>query len=419
MISITKQLIKKLNIYLIAFIRWLFIGIIIGLLCGGVGALFAKSIEFVTQVRTSYPNIILFLPLLGIISILVYKLLCVSDVNTNDIFESVRSSKRVRILLAPAVFIGSVLTHLGGGSAGREGAALQIGGSISSLVAKIFKLNDKTRHIVIMCGMAALFSSVFGTPIGACVFAIEVVSVGTICSAAFFPGIIASMTSYLLSHALGTAAETFDIGKLPKTDVTSLLKVIALAGACAFVGAFFCKFLHSFEKLFGKLFKNKFVRMAVASSLIVILTAIVGSQTYNGGGLDIVMGIFEGDSVGFEMFLLKILFTALTVTAGLKGGEIIPVFFIGATLGCAISPYIGLSAAFCAAIGMAALFCSVTNCPFATIFLCCEMFGSESIMFVALAVSVSFLLSGKTSLYSSQKFIYSKINEEIITTEGE
>ena len=409
-----KPFFKKVGDYAFAFIRWLAVGIVIGLLCGLVGALFSKGIAYVTSLRGSFPWLVYTLPLLGLLSVGLYKLLGVSGIGTNEVFESVRTSKRVGFSLAPAVFVGSLLTHLGGGSAGREGAALQLGGSISSLVARVFKLNDKTRHILTMCGMGALFSSVFGTPIGACVFAIEVVSVGSICSAAFFPGIVSSITAYLLSHALGTEAEIFNIPSIPSVTLRSLFSVALVAVIGAVVSAIFCKLLHGFEHTFKKLFKNEFLRMAVGSTCIVLLTLAVGTSEYNGGGIDVVIGIFDGRRVGLHMFALKMLFTAFTVAAGLKGGEIVPTLFIGATFGAAVGPLVGLQPEFCAAVGMAVLFCGVTNCPLATVFLCCEMFGGESMLFIALGVFISFLLSGRTSLYSSQHFIYSKLNDEIL-----
>lgn len=414
-----KRLSVKIRDYIFAFIRWFVIGVAIGVLCGLTGALFAKGIAYVSGLRGDFPWLVYTLPALGLVSVGVYKLLGVSGVGTNDVFESVRSSKRVRFSLAPAVFLGSLLTHLGGGSAGREGAALQLGGSISSLVARVLRFNDKTRHILTMCGMGALFSSVFGTPVGASVFAIEVVSVGTFCSAALFPCVISSITAYLLSHAMGTQAEAFPLTSVPEVDIASLARVAVIAAACALVSSIFCKLLHQGEHTFKKYLKNDFLRMTVGSALIVVLTVLVGSQEYNGGGIETVMSIFESGSVKYEAFVLKILFTVITVAAGLKGGEIVPTLFIGATLGASVATLIGLSPAFGATVGMAALFCGVTNCPLATMFLCAEMFGGKGMIFIALAVGISFLLSGETSLYSSQKFIYSKLNEDILINQEE
>lgn len=398
--------------YALAFLRWLALGILVGLACGLLGALFAKSVSFVTLLREENPWLLFLLPIGGLASVGIYKLCRVEGYGTNQVFESARTDKKVPFLLAPAIFIGSVITHLFGGSAGREGAALQLGGSISSVISKGLRLNENARHILTLCGMGAFFSAIFGTPLGACVFALEVVSVGHFCSAAFFPALISSVTAYGVSVSLGVAPERFIISSAPDFSLDILWRVAIIAIAGALVSIFFCKALRFSEEIFEKYLKNPFLRIAVGGIFIVLLTLLVGTTDYNGGGIEIINRIFTSGTVRYEAFLLKIVFTAITVAAGFKGGEIIPTFFIGASLGGALALLLNLNVSFGAAIGMAALFCSVTNCPIATIILSVELFGSESIIFLGLAAIISFLLSGKSSLYSSQRLEYSKLNEE-------
>ncbi len=401
-----------------AFVFWLIAGIAVGLLCGVLGAAFSKSVSFVTQLRAENDWIIYLLPLGGLLSVAIYKLCKAEGLGTNQVFESVRSEKPLSFLLAPAVFIGSVTTHLLGGSAGREGAALQLGGSVSALIARIFKLNDKSRHILTICGMGAVFSAVFGTPIGACVFALEVVSVGQICSAAIFPSIVSSVTAYLVAGGLGIKPERFHIDAVPVMNIDSLWRILVVAVAAAIVSMFFCHSMHIGEKLFKKYLKNPFIRIFIGGAAVVLLTLIAGTRDYNGGGVEVIERIFEQGVVRPEAFLLKILFTVITISAGFKGGEIVPTLFIGATLGGTVGPLVGLNPAFGAATGIAAMFCGVTNCPLATFFICVELFGAEGMIFYAVAAAASFVLSGYTSLYHSQHLIFSKLKEEIIDIEA-
>ncbi|MBQ7025343.1 MAG: chloride channel protein, partial [Peptococcaceae bacterium] len=409
--SINKALVSTKE-YTLAFVRWLLLGITVGAVCGLVGTAFAKSVSFVTELREAHGWLILLLPLGGLASVGIYKLCRVTDVGTNQVLKSVRSEKTVPFLLAPAVFIGSVLTHLFGGSAGREGAALQLGGSISALLSSMFRLDEKSRHVLTMCGMGAVFSALFGTPLGACVFALEVVSVGQVCSAALFPCIVSSITAFSIANLLGVEPERFPLSFVPKLSVSSMWQVLVIAIIGALVSILFCYALHYTEKLFRKLFKNPFLRIAVGGTAIVLLTIIVGNDDYNGGGIHVINRIITENQVNYEAFILKIIFTAITVAAGYKGGEIIPTMFIGGTLGGSLALLLGLNPGFGAAVGIAALFCGVTNCPLATIILSIEMFGAEGAVFFALAAITSFLLSGKASLYSGQKFLFSKLREE-------
>jgi H+/Cl- antiporter ClcA len=300
-----------------------------------------------------------------------------------------------------------------GGSAGREGAALQLGGGVATLVGKVFRLDEKSRHVITMCGMGAFFSAIFGTPLGAFVFAIEVVCVGHFSSVAVFPGLVSSVTAFWIAHSLGAEAERFPLNSVPELSFKSFGITLLVALAGALVSVLFCYALHHTSRAFSKWFKNEYLKIAVGGLMIALLTVIVGTGDYNGGGINVIMRIFENGEVRYEAFALKILFTAITVAAGYKGGEIIPTLFIGATLGGALGVLLGISPAFGAALGMAALFCGVTNCPIATILLCIEMFGADGSIYFALAAITSFLLSGYVSLYSSQKVVFSKWCEEL------
>lgn len=409
-----KENIAATKPYYTAFTKWLLLGLILGSVCGVVGGAFSKAISLVTNLRAENDWLIYLLPIGGLALVSIYKLCKVSDIGTNQVFESVRSEKSVPVLLSPAIFSGSVITHLLGGSAGKEGAALQLGGSISALLCKIFKLDDKSRHILTLCGMGAFFSAIFGTPIGAFIFAIEVVTVGSICSAAFLPGIISSLTAYIISTSLGVHPERFKVSVSSEIDLNILWKIALIGIAAAIVSAIFCQIMHFSAKGFAKFFKNPYLRIFVGGVIVILLTFIVGSNDYNGGGMHIIEKIFNTGEVRYEAFLLKIIFTAITIGAGFKGGEIVPTLFIGSSLGGAIAILIGLDPALGAAVGMAALFCGVTNCPIATIVISVELFGGGPIIYIALATVISFFLSGYSSLYKGQKIIFSRFNEDMI-----
>lgn len=396
--------------YIAAFLRWSFLGILVGILGGMLGVLFSKSVAFATEIRMGNPWLLYLLPLGGLAIVGLYKLCGVSGVGTNEVFEGVRTEKGVSVLLAPAIFLGTVITHLLGGSAGREGAALQLGGSVASFIGDAFHLKGKRRHILTMCGMSALFSAVFGTPMATCIFAVEVVSVGQIFTTALYPCMMAAVSAFGVAEFLGLPPERFRVEFVPQFGMTPLWRVVVVAICCAVVSMLFCWTMHAISHIFKKWFKNEYIRVAVGGLAIIALTFVVGTTDYNGGGIHIIERIFEENSARPEAFLLKIIFTAITIGAGFKGGEIIPTLFIGATLGGTISLMIGLSPAFGAAVGVAALFCGVTNCPLATVFLCMELFGSEGAIFYMVASFISFLLSGYYSLYSGQKIIFSKVH---------
>lgn len=414
-----KHTAKDAGIYVVKFLKWLIFGLIIGAVCGGLGAVFAKSLSLVTAIRGDNGWLIWLLPVGGIVSVAIYKLCKTTDIGTNQVFESVREERRIPMALAPAIFSGTVLTHLFGGSAGREGAALQLGGSIAATMSKLFKLDTRSHHILTLSGMGAFFSALFGTPIGAAVFALEVVSVGQFCSAAIFPCVAASVTAFAVSTALGTHPEHFTVGVIPEFSLNTLWKIAVIAVLGALTSIVFCKIMHYTSHYFKKFLKNEYLRILVGSALIIGLTLLLGTNDYNGGGIEVIERIFNQNDVRYEAFVLKIIFTAITIGCGFKGGEIVPTIFIGATLGATAATVLGLPLGFGAATGIAALLCGVTNCPLATCFLCIELFGGEGFIFYTLSAVTSFILSGYSSLYTGQKLFFSKLNDEIIDRNAE
>lgn len=395
-------------------IKWIIFSILSGLLIGMVGIAFYFGMTWVTDTRTAYPWLIFFLPLGGIVIVLLYHLLHdEKDTGTNLVLSAIHSGDEIPLRMAPLIFISTLITHLFGGSAGREGAALQLGGSIGNSLGRLFRFDEKDKHIMIMCGMSAAFSALFGTPMAAAIFPLEVVSVGIMHYSALVPCVISALVAHGLALHFQIAPPSFAILDIPEFGISSAVTVTILAVLCALVSILFCISLHYSEAIYRKFIKNPYLRAAAGGCIIILLTLLVGNQDYNGTGVNIISKCFDG-TVAPEAFLLKITFTALTLGAGFKGGEIVPTFFIGASFGCLFGTLTGFSPTLSAAIGMAAIFCGVTNSPITSLLISFEMFGFAAMPFLLLAIAFSYMLSGYYGLYRSQKIMYSKFKTSYI-----
>ena len=394
--------------------RWLVLAGLAGLACGLAGAAFTWCVAQATALRGAHPWLLFCMPLAGLAIVWTYRAAGMeNDSGTNQIIASVRGGERPPVRLAPLIFLGSVLTHLTGGSAGREGAALQIGGSISAGIGRLLRLGERNTNTIIQCGMAGLFSALFGTPLTATVFAMEVVNVGHFRYAALFPCLLSALIADAVPRLLGLPAEAYHLSGLPEPGPVSLLQCGGLAILAALASIAFCVLMHEAAHLYKKYIPNQYLRALAGAALVIVLTLAEGSGDYNGAGGHIIELAVEGNVHVPWAFALKMLFTALTLGAGFRGGEIVPTLFIGSTFGCAAGPLLGLDPAFGAAVGMIALFCGVVNCPLASIFLAIELFGGGGLPFFALACSLSFLVSGRYSLYSSQNIVYSKLEARL------
>lgn len=395
-------------------VKWLFLAAFAGLTIGGVGTLFAHSITKVTAFRQENPYIVCFLPFAGLVIAGSYFLLRnENDKGTNLVLAAIHAGEEVPFKMAPLIFLSTVITHLFGGSAGREGAALQLGGSIGSQIGKLFRLDEADRHVMIMCGMSAAFSALFGTPAAAAVFAMEVVSVGVMYYAALVPCVFASLIAARVALHFGVHPEHFQITYIPELTVLNGGKMIVLALACAVVSALFCIAMHRMGEFSRSHIKNPYLRIFAGGVAVVILAALLGTDDYLGAGMQVVGRAIKGEVVWYA-FLAKIVFTSLTLGTGYKGGEIVPTFFVGATLGCLVGTLIGLSPSLCAACGMVALFCGVTNCPVSSLLIAFEMFGFQGCSYFLIAVSISYLMSGYYGLYEEQSIVYSKYKAKYI-----
>ncbi len=414
--EVWKKLLPVLKIwglYIKALGKWLLVAAVTGLLSGLLGSAFHICVDRATQLRAEQPWLLLCLPAAGLLIVAIYHLTHTERLSTNSIIEEVQSGRGLSLGLIPAIFLSTVLTHLCGGSAGREGAALQLGGTVGFETGKLLRLDDRDLRTATMAGMAAFFAALFGTPLTATVFAMSVISVGLLYHAALLPCLTASLTAYWVSRMLGVEPTRFAVAA-PEVSAGLMLRVAALAALCAFVSVLFCLTIHFFEAGAKKLLKNQWLRAAVGGAAVVALTWLCGSRDYNGAGMGVITAAIEQGRTAPWAFLLKLLFTAVTLSAGFKGGEVVPSFFVGACFACAVGPLLGIPAGFAAALGLVSVFCGAVNCPLSSIFLSVELFGSGGLLYFAVACALSFVLSGYVGLYSSQRILYDKLKARYI-----
>ena len=403
---------SKPKSYSITFLKWGLFGLLMGIWGGLLGAAFHHALHFVTHLRSEHNWLIFLLPVGGLLSVGIYTVFHQrSNRGTNAVIDAVLNGGDVSVKIAPTIFLASAVTHLFGGSAGREGAALQIGGSTATLISRGLRLGRQDRRVLILCGMSAVFAGLFGTPLTATLFCMEFLSVGMVFSPALLPGYLAAYTASRVSGALGVHAEGLLLETVTAVTLGNVWRFVILAILISLLGIFMCWAFHKAEHLAQHYLKNPWLRIFIGGAMIMGLTLLVGDHRYNGAGMDMALGAVEGSARWFD-FILKLLFTAITLAAGFKGGEIVPTFCIGATFGCVVGGLLGLDPGICGALGLIGLFCCATNSPFASIVLSIEMFGGANLHLFALACVICFVLSGQSGLYSSQMQIFHRTPTE-------
>ena len=406
-----KERVAHIGQYAVTLLKWMVLGGVIGLVGGIIGSLFHIGVDTATQMRLAHPWVLYLMPVGGLAIVGLYRLTKTEGKGTNDIIASVHFGEQVPGLLVPVIFVSTVITHLCGGSAGREGAALQIGGGIGYQAGRLLRLGEKDLPLATLCGMSGVFAALFGTPLTATVFALEVISVGVLYYAGLVPCLTAALTGYLVSVLMGVPPTRFTV-TVPGLEVRTMLLVMVLALLCAVVSILFCRGLHGVEHLLKRTLKNPYLRVAVGAAVLIGLTLLTNGD-YNGAGMEVIGRAIAGQADPWA-WVWKLLFTAITIGCGFKGGEVVPSFFVGAAFGCVAAGWLGLPAGFGAAMGLVSVFCGAVNCPLASIILSVELFGSGDLLYFAMACSISYLISGYCGLYSSQTILYSKLRAEFI-----
>ena len=389
---------------LLFLLKWAFICLLVGAFAGSASAVFLWFLEWATSYREANVWIIALLPIAGLIIGLSYHYFGESVVKGNNLLidEYHTPKKVIPFKMAPLVFIGTILTHLFGGSAGREGTAVQIGGAIADQLTKIFKLSNLDRKIILIAGISAGFSSVFGTPLAGAIFALEVMVIGRIKFNAMLPSFLAAVFANYFCNLWDIAHHThYTIAAITAITPATVLWSLLAGMIFGLVSMLFSKSTHFWGNLFKKYISYPPLRPLIGGVVLAAIVYLMGTTKYIGLGVPTIVDAFNIDLSSYDFFL-KLLFTSFTLGAGFKGGEVTPLFFIGATLGNALIWIIPLPMGLLAGMGFVAVFAGATNTPIACTIMGIELFGIESGVFIALACTSSYLFSGHSGIYTSQ-----------------
>ena len=406
-----KNIVKEqIHIHLFIYlVKWTLLAGIVGILAGSASAFFLVSLDWAAETRNTYSWFLFLLPFGGmLVSFLYWKYGLNSAKGNNLLIEQAQGAKEsIPFRMAPLVLFGTIITHLFGGSAGREGTAVQMGGAFSEFTGKLFKLDELDRKIIIICGISSGFGSVFGTPLAGTVFGLEVLALGLIKHEAIFPAFIAAIVGDLVTTAWGVGHHHYDIGSIPVISFVLILKIILAAVLFGLTSALFSELTHWLKKQYAKIFPNPMIKSFIGGVVIIALVYIVGTRKYLGLGIPLIDDAFEGDVSPFT-FITKLVFTSLTLGSGYQGGEVTPLFAIGSTLGSSLGDILHVSIPFLAALGFIGVFCGATNTPIACFIMGIELFGSEASLYLFLVCIISYLFSGHTGIYTSQQISVSK-----------
>lgn len=397
-------------------LKWMLIALFISLFIGSSVAFFLLSLDFVTEFRESNLWIVSLLPIAGLIIGLSYHYFGTSIVKGNNLLlEEFHSPKQIiPFKMAPLVLFGTLLTHLCGGSAGREGTAVQMGGAIADQFTKIFRLSNSDRKLLLIIGISGGFAAVFGTPIAGAIFALEIMVLGRMRYESVLPSITAAVASHYVCLFWGAHHTLYFIPEVPRMGVQNLFITVFAGILFGLTAMWFSKSIHFVSTISSKIVSYAPLRPFIGGVLIALFVFFTGSTKFIGLGIPTIVEAFYV-SLPASDFAIKLLITAFTLGVGFKGGEVTPLFFMGATLGSALFIFLPLPIALLAGMGFVAVFSGATNTPIACTIMGIELFGIESGVYMAIACFVAYLFSGHTGIYSSQiiggskHFIYSKL----------
>ena len=406
-------------LFSITLVKWVFWGSIVGIIVGSTSALLLNTNDFLTDVRQNNPFLLFLLPLGGIVIGYIYRYHGNSSRRGNDlVIEYVHHGQgQIPVRMGPIVFVSTFITHIFGGSTGREGAAIQMGASIAEAVNRVFRVDRLDRRILMMTGISGGFGSAFGAPLTGTIFAMEFISLGKMKYEAIVPCFVSSFVGYLVTETWGVEHEHHVIKSIPDLTAPTILKLILAAIIFSFASVLYSQLRHGVKNLSEKFLKNLMIRAAVGGLIIIALTYIIGSRDYLGRGLPVVERAFEGQVSPFA-FLFKIIFTAITMGTGFRGGEVIPLFFVGSTLGNTLSGILGFPTSFLAAMGLIGVFAGASNAPIACFFFSLELFDGKAVIYFFIVCLISYIFSGHHGIYAAQK-IYEPKSRMLGLTEGE
>lgn len=390
-------------------LRWTPIAVIAGLTGGTASAVLLVSLVWATDVREAHRWLIGLLPMAGLLVGLMYKYLGTSvEAGNNLVLDEIHDPKRtIPVRMTPLILIGTFMTHLFGGSAGREGTAIQTGASLADQLGRPFRMDARERRVLLMAGVSAGFASVFGTPLAGAIFGLEVLALGAISYDAIAPCFIAAFMGDFTTHAWGVQHTLYRVAEVPPLLAKGLLWA-AIAGAVfGLVGMAFAKLTHAISHFFRQRIAWAPLRPFAGGTIVALGVLLLGTTRYVGLGIPTIQASF-GPRHDPKDWLLKLLFTAVTLGAGFKGGEVTPLFFIGATLGNALAYVLPLPPPLLAGMGFVAVFAGAANTPIASSLMAIEIFGAEAGAYAAIACVFSYLFSGHAGIYTSQRIGRSK-----------
>jgi H+/Cl- antiporter ClcA len=394
---------QKIKEILVSIFKWIFICVLTGVFSGSASAFFLVSLEWVTQFRLQHDWIIWLLPIGGLVIGLSYYYWGETVVKGNNLLleEYENPKKVIPFKMAPLVLLGTLITHFFGGSAGREGTAVQMGGAIADQLTKLFKLDNSERRILIILGISAGFASVFGTPLAGAVFALEVLYFSKVSFKSIVLSFLVAYVAYFTVEFWQVAHTHYYIYEVPEISINAIEWTVILGIIFGLTSMLFSRSTHFWSTLFSNNIKYPPLRPFIGGIVLAIAFAGFGFTKFAGLGVPFIVNSFSNANPWYD-FLLKILFTGFTLGAGFKGGEVTPLFFIGATLGSALSLIVPLPVALLAGMGFVAVFSGATHTPIACTIMGIELFGIEPGIFIAIASIVAYFCSGSVGIYKSQ-----------------
>lgn len=384
-------------------LQWFFICILIGIFSGSAAAFFLVALEWVTQVRENNSWIIWLLPIGGLLIGLSYHYWGKSVVKGNNLLleEYENPKKIIPLKMAPLVLFGTLITHLFGGSAGREGTAVQMSGAIADQFTKLFQLDNSERKTILILGISAGFASIFGTPLAGALFALEVVYFSKINFKSIFLTFLVAYIAYFTVELWHVKHTHYTIPFVPEISFITLIWVLLVSVLFGLAAMLFSRSTHFWGHLFSKTISFPPLRPFVGGFFVALAVYFIGTTKYIGLGIPMIVDAFSNPNTSYD-FLLKILFTGFTLGAGFKGGEVTPLFFVGATLGSALSLVVPLPIALLAGMGFVAVFSGATHTPIACTVMGIEIFGIESGLFIGIACLIAYFSSGSVGIYNAQ-----------------